>query len=167
MAKTSNVQIEMDERLVITELQKDGRVNFGDIAKACGFSRQKVWRYVNRLEENKTILGYKAIVDNKKLGLKRFLIMISVKGTLNLLGNDNSKHDYDMLNGIVETISSLGVTINGSSITHGKYDWILDVTTDMDIEVIKEIEQNIYNKFFHIQAINDIDIIQVLMEHPL
>ena len=167
MAKSSNEQIEKDERLVLSELQKNCRANYGDISKNVGFSRQKLWRIIGRLEKNKTILGYKAVVDNKKLGLKRFLIMISVKGTLNLLGNDNSKHDYSMLDDIVETIKSLGVTVNSSSIAHGRYAWILDITTDEDIAVIMECEQKIYNKFYHIQAVSDIDILQVLFEHPV
>jgi len=58
MAKSSKKQIEIDERKVLAELQRNSRESADDIAKKCGFSRQKSWRIVNRLEENQTIWGY-------------------------------------------------------------------------------------------------------------
>ena len=46
------------------------------IAIDCGFSRQKVWRIIKRLEENKTIWGYHTVIDYEKLGLKRYFVLI-------------------------------------------------------------------------------------------
>lgn len=164
MAKSSKEQIEKDERLVLSELQKNGRVGFDVIAKKYGFSRQKVWRIVNRLEHDKTIVGYRAVVDNKKLGLKRFVMLISVRGTFNLLDDNDS---FEMLDGIVEDIKSLGVSVNNSLVTHGMFDWVLDVTTDGNIEMVKKCEQKMYNVLTHGDLIKDIVILQVLMEQPV
>lgn len=155
MAKSSRDQIEKDERLVLSELMKNGRIGFGELSEKSGFSRQKIWRIVNRLEKNKTILGYHAVVDNEKVGLDRFFIMISARGVF----------DFKMLDDVVMKIKSLGVTVNGSSVTHGKYDWVLDVTTDDGIKAIKKCEWKIYA--MPGQLIRKVKILQVLSEHPV
>lgn len=155
MAKSSREQIEKDERLVLSELKENGRASFGSISEKYGFSRQKIWRIVNRLEKNKTILGYHAVVDNEKVGLDRFFIMISAKGVF----------DFKMLDDAVMKIKSLGVTVNGSSVTHGKYDWVLDVTTGNGIKAIKKCEWKIYAMYG--QLVRKVNILQVLSEHPV
>ena len=144
MAKSSRKQIEMDEKLVLSDLKENGRAGFGVIAEKYGFSRQKVWRIVNRLEKNKTILGYKAVVDNEKIELERFLIMVSARRAF----------DFEMLDEIVTEIKSLCVTVNGSSITYGTYDWVLDVTTDGGIKAIKKCEWKIFGNWFAIRNFN-------------
>ena len=53
MAKTSKKQIEEDERKIITELQKNAKESIDVIAKKCGFSRQKVWLVIKRLEKTR------------------------------------------------------------------------------------------------------------------
>ena len=81
MAKTSKKQIEEDERKIISELQKNAKESIDIIAKKCGFSRQKVWRIIKRLEKNKTIWGYfihgpfdwaLSITANSIVDVKRF-----------------------------------------------------------------------------------------------
>ena len=64
MPKNSREQIDADEKKVIKELQKNSKESSDKIAKKCGFSRQKVWRIIKKLEKNKTIWGYFAVVDN-------------------------------------------------------------------------------------------------------
>ena len=76
MAKSSKKQIYEDELKVIAELQKNAKENIDVISKNCGFSRQKVWRIIKGLEEDKTIWGYTAIVNEKKQGLKSYMILI-------------------------------------------------------------------------------------------
>jgi len=66
MAKSSKEQIYKDDLKVIDELQKNAKEKIETIAKNCGFSRQKTWRIINRLEENKTIWGYAAVVNEGK-----------------------------------------------------------------------------------------------------
>jgi Lrp/AsnC family transcriptional regulator len=76
MAKRSFKQIEEDEKKILIHLQKNARESIDEIAKKCGFSRQKVWRIIKRLEENKEIWGYRAVVDNEKLGVQRYIMLI-------------------------------------------------------------------------------------------
>jgi len=76
MPKTSKEQITNDEKKILRELQKNSKESIDKLAKKCGFSRQKVWRIIKRLENNKTIWGYHTVVDDEKMGLKRYLILI-------------------------------------------------------------------------------------------
>ncbi|GAF78134.1 unnamed protein product, partial [marine sediment metagenome] len=76
MPKNSREQIDADEKKVIRELQKNSKESIDKIAKRCGFSQQKVRRIIKRLEKNKTIWGYYAVVDNEKINMKRYLMLI-------------------------------------------------------------------------------------------
>ena len=57
MAKSSNEQIEQDEKKLLSELMKNSKENIDMIAKHCGFSRQKAWRMIKQLENNQKNLG--------------------------------------------------------------------------------------------------------------
>ena len=59
MPKVSARQIEIDEKRVIRELQKDSNQSIDAIAKRCGFSRQKVWRMIKKLEKSNEYKLYK------------------------------------------------------------------------------------------------------------
>jgi DNA-binding Lrp family transcriptional regulator len=69
MAKVSLQQMDIDEKTVIRELQRNANEGVDEIAKRCKFSRQKVWRIIKKLEGNHTIWGYHAVVDNERLHL--------------------------------------------------------------------------------------------------
>ena len=79
MAKNSKEQIEEDEIKVINKLQENSNENIGEIAKKCGFSRQKAWRIIKKLEEEKTIWGYRAIINNEKTNMNGFVLLIKGK----------------------------------------------------------------------------------------
>ena len=66
MAKNSIRQIEEDEKQILLELSKNANKSINEIAKTCGFSRQKVWRIIKNLEKNNTIWGYVAVIDEEK-----------------------------------------------------------------------------------------------------
>ena len=72
-----------DEKKVMHELEYNANESIDVIAKKCGFSRQKVWRIKKKLESNKTIWGYHAVVDHEKLHQKSYIMLI--KKRINLL----------------------------------------------------------------------------------
>ena len=76
MGKSSKEQQAKDERKVLAELQKNSNESIDTIAKHCGFSRQKVWRIIKHLEDNKIIWGYTAVVDEEGTGLKHFVLLV-------------------------------------------------------------------------------------------
>ncbi len=144
MAKSSKKQIETDERKVLAELQRNSRESADDIAKKCGFSRQKSWRIVNRLEENQTIWGYGTVVDNEKLGLKEYLVLI--KKT-----NCPVEKAADMIisRNIEKKADELGIWIRSSHYLHGQYDWTISFTAE-DIKQAKrfiEVFNETYPKY--------------------
>jgi len=133
MPKNSREQIDEDEKKILLELQTDGKSSIEGIAKKCGFSRQKVWRVIKRLEKDKTIWGYHAVVDTEKMGLKRYLILI--KRTQKHF----SKEQVDLITSrqVTQAALKLGITIECSYFLHGSYDWFFLVTAK-DIRFVKK-----------------------------
>ena len=121
MAKSSFKQIDLDEKRIIDELQKNSSKSIDKIADDCGFSRQKVWRIMKRLEENKTIWGYTAIIDDKKRGFNHYMILIK---------KTTQPVDEKLANTIIsrkleDLTLDTGVKIEYSMFVHGVYDWFI------------------------------------------
>jgi DNA-binding Lrp family transcriptional regulator len=76
MPKSSTQQLIKDEKKILDALQSNANESIDVIAKKCGFSRQKVWRIIKKLEKNKTIWGYTAVYDNEQYHLKRFTMLL-------------------------------------------------------------------------------------------
>ncbi len=124
MAKSSKEQIDDDEKKVIRELQKNSKENIDKIAKKCGFSRQKVWRVIKRLEKNKTIWGYNVVVDNEKLDLINYLILIKrTSKPIEKTANKIISRDLE------EKANEIGIVIHSSHYLHGEFDWQICFTS--------------------------------------
>ena len=76
MAKRSEESIEQDKIKVMNLLEQNSHKSIDEIAKKCGFSRQKVWRIIKNLEEKKIIWGYTAITEEKEKNLKHFTALV-------------------------------------------------------------------------------------------
>ncbi len=152
MPKSSKEQIDLDEKKVVSELQRNSKESIDVIAKRCGFSRQKVWRIIKRLEKNKTIWGYSAVVDIEKLELKRYVLLIKRS---NKPANEAIKKIIDLT--IHKKGREVGVDIECSSYLHGDYDWMIVFTTE-DIKNAKRFNEAL-NKEYH-QVISEIKILQ-------
>jgi DNA-binding Lrp family transcriptional regulator len=154
MSKISYDKIKKDEKKVINEFQSNAREKIEIIGRKCGFSRQKVLRIINRLEKEKKIWGYSAIIDNEKFDLKRYLILI----------RRSTEPIDDAISKIIElTLHKKGreidVVIEYSSYLYGRYDWILIVTTK-DITNVKKFG-NILEKEYR-NVISEVHIIEEL-----
>jgi Lrp/AsnC family leucine-responsive transcriptional regulator len=73
MSKSSRDQIVKDEKKILSELVKNSNEKIETIAKHCGFSRQKTWRFIKQLEAKGLIWGYTAIFNEEKIGLIHFI----------------------------------------------------------------------------------------------
>ena len=62
---------------ILSELQKEGRMSNIQLAERVGLSPSACLRRVQELEQSGYILGYRAIINNKKLGLG-FVAYVSV-----------------------------------------------------------------------------------------
>ena len=156
MAKSSRDQIDQDEKKLLSELTKNSKENIDTIAKHCGFSRQKTWRFIKQLEAKNLIWGYTAIFDEKKTGLTHFMFLI--KRTM-------EKIDEKVVDNIISTkteelAKEFGITIESSFYVHGEYDWILMFTAE-DIKHVKKFQDALFTLFSG--SSEKITILQTLM----
>ncbi|KPC53637.1 AsnC family transcriptional regulator [Pseudomonas amygdali pv. morsprunorum] len=54
---------------ILTALQQDGRITNQTLADQIGMSASPCWRRVKQLEEHRYVLGYRAVLDRRKIGL--------------------------------------------------------------------------------------------------
>jgi Lrp/AsnC family transcriptional regulator, leucine-responsive regulatory protein len=156
MAKSSREQIDQDEKKILSELVKNSNENIETIAKHCGFSRQKTWRFIKRLEAKKLIWGYTAIFNEEKLGLTHFMLMIK---------RTSKQLEEKTINTIVsrrleDLVAEIGITIESSSYVHGEYDWILTFTAE-DIKQAKKFSDSVVA--LHPGVIEKMTILQTLI----
>jgi len=134
MAKSAKNQIEQDENKLLDELTKNSKENIDTMAKNCGFSRQKAWRMVKKLEKDQKIWGYTAIVDEEKKGLNKFMILIK-RSTQPL----EQKTADTIANGQLDSVyAKLGIAIESSYYLHGDYDWAI-IFTAQDLRNAKRL----------------------------
>ncbi|MFW3145958.1 MAG: Lrp/AsnC family transcriptional regulator [Thermoplasmatota archaeon] len=104
---------------VISALLEDPTRSMREIAKELNSYRQTIWRKKKRLEKDKVIWGYTAVIDESKLGKGTFILMMKTKPMAKemaeilirrLKGNEPAKKD-------IRLIDLFQV--------NGEYDWIL------------------------------------------
>src|SRR5512137_3006690 len=141
MAKSSKKQIDQDEKRVIEQLQKNSNESIDKIAKICGFSRQKVWRIIKRLEKNKTIWGYTAVPDKEKQGVHHYIMLIK-------RSNEPAKNVIDdIIDGFKKySGKNLGIFVQTACLLQGQYDVLLNFTAK-DISVAKRFIEFINKKY--------------------
>ena len=130
MPKNSKQQINKDEIKVIHELLRNSNESIDKIGKKCGFSRQKVWRIIKRLEKEKTIWGYTAIVNDQKIGVKGYTVLIKRSSA----PADRTLVDTIISNKLKDIIPNDHISIKNSFFVHGMYDWIIYFTAETIIE---------------------------------
>jgi DNA-binding Lrp family transcriptional regulator len=121
MSKSSAEQIKEDEDKILDFLENNANRSINDIAKSTGFSRQKVWRVIKKMEENNTIWGYTAVINSKNIDRKEYMLIIkrSNKAVDDVI--IKKAIDQDFLN----DINKLGIKFIDSLYTHGVYDWVI------------------------------------------
>ena len=136
MRKSSKEQIDSDDKKILAELQTNSKESIETIAKKCGFSRQKVWRTIKRLEKNKTIWGYCAVVDDWKIDLQKYYVLI--KRTTESFSKEHI--DSIIKRNIVPEIKNMDIFIESSSYVHGDFDGIHIIRASNIIKVKKYCE---------------------------
>jgi DNA-binding Lrp family transcriptional regulator len=126
MTKSSKEQIENDEKKVLSYLSKNANESINEIAKKCGFSRQKVWRIIKNLENNNTIWGYVAVIDKDKQGLEEYTVLI--KRTTTPMSDEVIERIIERK--LDEMASKFDVNILSSFYLNGIYDWMLCFTAE-------------------------------------
>jgi DNA-binding Lrp family transcriptional regulator len=141
MPKSSKTQMEEDEKKFLRVFQQNSGKSIEDIAKICGFSRQKVWRIKNRLENNKTIWGYNAVVDEGKLERNRYLMLVK---------RSSQPTPEDAINKITKLTAGqkgekIGIDILSVGYMHGEFDVAIVFKAD-SIKQVKKFKEIMINE---------------------
>jgi len=121
MAKSSREKIHKDEQKVIKALEENANASIGGIAKKCGFSRQKAWRIIKRLEKNKTIWGYHARVNDAKMNRNGYVLLLKLKH----LPVDNDLEDAIIKGKLENLAKEYNINIEDIVWLHGIFDTML------------------------------------------
>ena len=155
MPKSSRKQIDMDEKKVVAELQKNAKESIDVIANKCGFSRQKVWRIIKRLEDSKTIWTYHAVIDSDKMDLNKYLLLL--KRTTNPIPSDHL--EATIRGDLNKLLDEMGVSVDFAYYLNGCYDFALCVSTP-NVKDLKKLTETI-NKMFR-EYISEIEVLEVI-----
>ena len=118
--KDTTESITEDEKKVLDSLEKNGKESIDDIARRCGFSRQKVWRIIKHFEENKTIWGYVGIENEEIKGLKHFVLLVKRS---NIPIESYFKKELSI--GKLDSFLPEQIKIENIYLTHGMYDGVV------------------------------------------
>ena len=119
MPKNGKISIEADERKIIDQLLKDSRQSPHEIAKRLGFSRQKVWRIIKKLEKDKVIWGYTTIIDENSIGYNSYYALLRGKAPF-----------YDKIELSIKKLKEnhpekMKINVLGCFYLNGAYDWLV------------------------------------------
>jgi len=157
MPKNSVKQIEQDEIKILDELIKNANLSVNEIAIKLGFSRQKVWRIIKNLENNKTIWGYTTIIDDTKMGRKRFNILLK-KAHVKLT---DEKLNIVINRELRKIARKNKVNLESTYFFHGSYDGQICVTAENILQVknfITDMQKKLGEPYF-----KEVDILEVLV----
>jgi len=128
MAKSSRDKIKNDEGKILFELKKDSKCSIGKLAKHVGFSRQKVWRIVKRLESKKIIWGETAVYDESFVGMDKYVLLVKVNGGYDDIAEVMLKN---------EIIERLGIVVDDCFWMSGCYDYMLTFNASDELSAKK------------------------------
>jgi DNA-binding Lrp family transcriptional regulator len=142
MPKNSAEQLLKDEQKILDVLQQNANESIDVIAKKCGFSRQKVWRTIKKLEKDKTIWGYTAITDNENAHLKHFTMLMK-RTTVPI---DNTTINEILTTRLDDLVSGSIIKIENIEYVHGSFDGIFSFLAE-DIVTAKKFCERFNARF--------------------
>ncbi len=153
MPKSSQTRVIEDEEKILEILETNAKASIDDIAKKCGFSRQKVWRIIKKLEEEKTIWGYTAICEQERYTMKHFIMMMK---------RNTAPIDEKMMRVIITTrlddlLPDLKIKIENIEYVHGSFDGIFSFYA-ADLISAKKFSDR-FKEHFH-EYIADVELLE-------
>lgn len=126
MPRTRHERLITDEGKVLGILQKNAHENIDTIAKKCGFSRQKVWRIIKKLEKDKIIWGYTTICDDETFDQKHFILLVKRSP----LPIDKKTINEILTTRLEEILPDAHIRMENIEFIHGSYDGLFSFWTD-------------------------------------
>jgi DNA-binding Lrp family transcriptional regulator len=109
----------VEDEEIIEWLLEDPTRSLNTMAKAMNIYRQTLWRRKKKLEDEKVIWGYTAVIDENKLGNVIYLVMMKMKPMTRGMADIIYRRikNNEMSKSRVRLIDAFHV--------NGEYDWIL------------------------------------------
>lgn len=76
-----NTDLSLADKKILSILEYNPRATFKEIAKICHLSKDTIKYRINKLEENKIILGYTTFIDYKKLGNQSYKLFFKINAS--------------------------------------------------------------------------------------
>lgn len=166
MSRSSKDTIKKDERELMKILETNGHMSLDALSKKAGFSRQKAWRLVRRLEQSKTVYGYHALIDRSKIGEKKFFVLIRLSmEPIDALTMASLTKDE-----LQKKAEKYGVSIDALYFVQGRYDFCMSMIAEGIIPVKKFCYQVLIRTIKQIKTIEFLDELVTIKEdgimHP-
>lgn len=137
----SEAKLDRLDARIIAELQQDGRRSVVELGERIGLTGTPCARRVRQLEQSGVILGYTAIVDPVRLGLKvQAFIQVKLE-----------RHTDENVDLFQRELAALDQVVSCQAIT-GEYDFMLQVVAP-DLE---ELSQLVLKKLLKISCVRDV-----------
>ena len=137
-----SIELDRYDRLILEQLQKNGRMTNQELADAISLSPSPCLRRVRQLEESGLIDGYRALLNARKLGLTLMaFIQISM-----------DKHTPERFDAFESTVAQYPEVLECHLITGQSSDYLLKVIVkDMDA-----YQQFLLNKLTRIEGVSGV-----------
>ena len=137
----TEVKLDRMDARIIAELQKDGRLSVVELGERIGLTGTPCARRVKQLEQSGVIVGYTAIVDPGRLGLK-------VQAFVQVKLDRHTDENVDLFE---RELAALDQVVSCQAIT-GEYDFILQVVVP-DLEKLSEL---VLKRLLKIACVRDV-----------
>lgn len=140
------VELSQDDCKVIDVLRTQARLSLAEIAKEVGFSQQKVSRIMTRLEKEKVIWGYCAIISDGACGLNNFYMLLKRSKT-----PIPEEQRQEVMNARLEDfVPGQRIIIENIQVVHGAYTAIVSFLAE-DISAARKFSNHFterYGRYF-------------------
>ncbi len=136
------MKLDRYDRQILEILQKDGRISNQDLADRIGLSPSPCLRRVRTLEEAGLIIGYRALLDAKKLGLS----------LMALIGISMDQHTPERFANLESAIAEIPEILECLLITGQQSDYQLKVVVK-DMDAYQDL---LLNKITRIQGVTGV-----------
>lgn len=137
----TEVKLDRMDARIIAELQKDGRLSVVELGERIGLTGTPCARRVKQLEHSGVIVGYTAIVDPGRLGLK-------VQAFVQVKLDRHTDENVDLFE---RELAALDQVVSCQAIT-GEYDFMLQVVVP-DLEKLSEL---VLKRLLKIACVRDV-----------
>jgi DNA-binding Lrp family transcriptional regulator len=143
------------DRKILAELQTDGRLSLTDLAARVGLTISPAHRRVRDLEQSAAILGYRAIVDPKALGLAfEALVFVTMR-----------QEDRETLLGFEQAVAAIPNVLQAQRL-FGDPDYLLRVRTT-DLDAYARLEDDVLATLPGVQRLNSTLVMKnVVIDRP-